>query len=167
MSDKIQFYQFWKSFLEQKLVKQISDLHQSGFTVPAFMMLAQSIELLGALLDDKPLRAKEQSKRRFGLAIHKLFPSAYTKANDKDWLYVKYRCHMVHSLLPSNHLRLLGNADGKLINLQYEKETEQMILILENWQEDFSHAVQKLLLKMEKGEVKPKKVDVAESTFIQ
>ena len=165
MSDKIQFYQFWKHFLEENLVKQISELHQQGFVTPAFMMLAQSIELLGALLDDKPLRAKEQSKRRFGLAIHKLFPSVYTKANDKDWLYVKYRCHMVHSLLPSSHLKLSGYAETELKNLQYEPGTEQMVLVLENWQEDFKNAVQKLLLKMEKGEVKLKKVDISESGF--
>lgn len=159
MYDKIQFLVFWKNFLENNLVKQISDLHQQGFTIPAFMMLAQSIELLGALLDDKPLRAKEQSKKRFGLALKALFPSIYVKANDKDWLYVKYRCHMVHSLLPSSHLRLLAHTESGLKNLQYDADAEQIVLILENWQEDFCNAVQKLLVKMEEGHVKIKKVD--------
>lgn len=137
-------------------------LYEVDFLVQAqryhlsFLMLSQIIEVLGAFLDDKPLRAKDQSKNRFALALKKLFKPGYFYANEKDFLYYNYRCNMSH-LLTSSNLMFLSNIVDTDAALHLQVENGRRILLAEPLLEDTKAAIQKLLAKIGKGEVKEKK----------
>lgn len=130
-------------------------LHAQKYQL-SFLMMSQIMEVLGAFLDDKPLRAKEQSSRRFALALKKLFKPSYFYANEKDFLYHNYRCNMSHLLTTSNQM-LLSNIHETDPALHLQMQDGQRILLAEPLLEDIKAAVQKLLGKIEKLEIKEKK----------
>lgn len=121
----------------------------------SFLLMSQIIEVMGAILDDKPLRAKEQSKKRFSLALKKLFSKHYALANDKDFLYIHYRCNMSHLLSTSNHILLTNIQENPHNHLA--TFNGKLVIIAEKLIQDIQGAFEKLLLKIRKEELKEKK----------
>lgn len=100
-------------FLKNTVLKGVENAFENNQLIFGFMSLAQAIEILGAYLDDKPLRAKKQSLKRFSLAINRLFPKEYSKANDKNFLYYQLRACMTHFFIPTSRLSLNFGAGTK------------------------------------------------------
>ncbi|MFN8436210.1 MAG: hypothetical protein U0V72_01125 [Cytophagales bacterium] len=122
----------------------------------SFLLLSQIIEFLGSLIDDKPLRAKDQSKKRFSLALKKLFKAEYHKANDKDFLYYQYRCNMSHLLSGSANI-LLTNSEKTPKILHLKTNNNKLLLVIEPLFEDTQLACQKFMFKLKNNEYKAKK----------
>lgn len=136
---------------------EINDLVIDGKHQVAFFVISQMVEFLGAMLDDKPLRAKEQSRKRFELALKKLYPLPYHKINEKDFLYHNFRCNMSHLLTTSNHIYTSSikhlNAE---LHLRFN-ENKQLILLIEPLLQDTQNACKKVLDKIDLQVIKEKK----------
>lgn len=98
-----------EDFLDKHITDQIQSLLDDGHINASFILMAQSIEVLGAYLDNKPIKAENQSKKRFREAIYRLFPVAYARQNKGDKLYRQFRSSLAHALLPSKHINLVNN----------------------------------------------------------
>ena len=66
--------------------------------------MGQAIEVLGGFLDNKPMKAKGQSSRRFSNSVNRLFGGRYRLLNDKLYLYDKLRNQMTHTFIPGGDL---------------------------------------------------------------
>ena len=109
-------------FIEKVIINDISVMHKNGLYFLSFVIMSNAIETLGAFLDNKPLRARAQSQKRFNLAINKLFLVKYKKANNNNFLYDKLRNHLSHNILPSSYLILADK----------ENESQKHLTIYEN-----------------------------------
>lgn len=146
-----------KKFFEEILLAELDRLQKNGFYYLSIFVISQSIELIGAYLDKKPIRARGQSKIRFRKAIDVLFPEKYKVLNRNDWLYDKLRSHLSHSLFPSTWLFLTSyNANSKLKHLK--KHNGKLVFIAEELLEDFRKACELLILMLEEGKVRRKKL---------
>ena len=142
-------------FLKHYYIKEIQRLQQNGFHYISFVLIAQCIELLGTLLDDKPFRAQNQARKRFNLALVKLFSKTYAKRNLKGEIYEHYRCNMSHRFLPSKYI-----AFKKSTSLEDHLSMDQngvITLGAEQLAKDLEEAVYKIIHRMHSGLLKPKK----------
>jgi hypothetical protein len=78
---------------------------QAGFNYQAFILMVQACEALGAVLDDKPLKAIQQSKLRF-LKVFRKFPKHYFELADDDFWYDQLRNNIAHLLIPGGHIKI-------------------------------------------------------------
>jgi hypothetical protein len=145
-----------KDFIEQYILKQISDLQNAGFHYFSFLLIGQAIEVMGAFLDNKPFRARQQSQIRFANAINQLFDSPYQRINNNNWLYDKLRNHMAHMLIPSDYLLLVSKSETTAKHLA--RIDRKLVLVAEDFYIDLQKACNRLLEKIEKGEVKSKPI---------
>ena len=146
-----------QKYLKNNLIDEISRLQKSGFHKISFIIITQAIEILGSFFDSKPIRARQQSKQRFRLAIENLFPDKYKALNSNDWMYDKLRNHLTHSFLPSSWIILTKlESSGKMNHLS--KLHGKTIFISEKYFDDFKYACNKLLEMLEAGEVKSKRL---------
>jgi len=132
-----------KDFFENNIIKELSFLIEHEHINTAFLLMALSIEYLGAIIDDKPLKAKIQSQKRFNKAINRLFPDGYKFINQNGLLYDKFRNHMIHTFTAGDCFILtnLKNAEGcKHLFTQNNKT----VLIAEIMFEDILNAYKKL-----------------------
>lgn len=111
-----------------------------------FVLIATSIEFLGACLDKKDwIPKKSQSEIRFNVALKKLFPKAYHKyANSKAsiYLYKDFRCGMVHKLNQSRNIRLTERRHekaGEKLKILYQKKK----LPNRKLEDDYIHIVER------------------------
>jgi hypothetical protein len=151
-------------FLRYYYIDQIQGLQAAGFSYISFVLIAQSIELLGTLLDDKPFRAQNQARKRFNLALVKLFPSKYAKTNLESELYEHYRCNMSHRFLPSKYIRFETNIPDEQ-HLSVDKEGV-ITLGAEQLAVDLRYAVNKMIVRIESGTTLPKKTGLDFTQFI-
>jgi hypothetical protein len=142
-----------EEFISNHISQQINALLQDGHYHAAFVMMAQSIEVLGAFLDNKPFKAKAQSKIRFRNAIFHLFPSKYTKANRKDQLYHQFRSSMAHMLIPSKHIELVSDSRKHLSN-----ENGKLILNANQLFSDIENAGKTIIEGLKTGKIKDKNI---------
>lgn len=117
--------------------------------------IAHGIETAGALLDDKPFKAKGQGRKRFALALRKLFPQSYSEANQQLDLYGQLRSHMAHCMLPAQTLLITEDRnaphlsfDGKLLHVS--------LPVLFN---DYCCAIETLLSHIDSGQLTAKRID--------
>lgn len=144
-----------RKFLEHYYIAEIQRLQLQGFHYVSFVLIAQSIELLGTILDDKPFRAQNQARKRFNIALIKLFPKKYGQTNLNGELYEHYRCNMSHRFLPSKYIRFEKTVpeDNHL-----SKDANGVITIgAEQIAKDLQFAVNKLIDRMATGKLKLKK----------
>ena len=95
---------------------------ESEHYYPLLIYCSLGIETLGSFLDNKPLRARQQSKIRFGNALYQLFPNQYGFCNKKSFLYDALRNHSAHNLIPSPHLSIYPQQkDFKHLSIVEEK----------------------------------------------
>lgn len=123
--------------------------------MPLHLLLAitQGIEAAGALLDDKPFKAKGQGRKRFGLALSKLFPPRYEQVNRQLDLYSQLRSHMAHCMLPAASILLTDDASKHLAFSNGELQ-----ICLRSFFIDHETAILALLKLMEEGKLKEKNI---------
>ena len=121
--------------------------------------MAQALETLGSFLDSKPLKAREQSKLRFSHAINRLMPVKYAKLNNNHVLYDQLRASLAHTFTASRSLLLTSNNDAKFGKKHLQETDKKVILVAENFYNDFKKACLRLMDGMDKGIINDKKIN--------
>ena len=102
-----------EKFLDEVVIQELGKAHQAGLTYMQFVLMGQAIEVLGSLLDNKPIKAKDQSAKRFSNSINWLFGGRYRLLNTNNVLYDKLRNQMTHTFIPSNDILLRNQKDSQ------------------------------------------------------
>ena len=153
-----------KDFIENKLLKEIQRLQDSGFYYLSFLVISQAIEFTGAFLDSKPIRARGQSKKRFANALSQLFAKEYGLINTNDFLYDKLRSHITHSLFPSTWMLLTSRKEEPDL-MHLSKKRGKLVFIAEDFFEDFKKACYELISMIDEKRVKDKKLSNDYASF--
>ncbi len=125
-------------------------MHAAGVHFHTLAAMAHGIEVSGALLDNRPFKAKGLGRTRFLLAISQLFPAGYLVADRQVDLYGQLRSHLSHSLLPGQLLTFSDEEphlawNGKTVNLSMPRLFA-----------DYEAAMLQLLKRAEEGRLKEK-----------
>lgn len=147
-----------KTFVERFLVKEVESMLEHQQYYPLLVYTAIGIETLGAIIDKKPIRAREQSRFRFATALYQLFPNQYGFVNKQNFLYEALRNHSAHNLMPSSKLLLINKDDKSVRHLDQKKS--QVTLVIEILAKDFLEACETAIAKIDSGEVKLKQIEV-------
>lgn len=147
-----------EEFLDKVMVQELGKLQSINLTYMQFVLMGQAIEVLGSFLDNKPMKAKGQSARRFSQGVNYLFGGRYRLLNTDFMLYDKLRNQMTHTFIPSGDLLLLGNRDseGKYRHLEYCDG--KLVLVGEVFYEDICAACRRLVRLLKEGKVKAKNI---------
>ena len=142
-------------FIREVIVDEITKLQGVGLLYMQFVIMGQAIEVLGSFLDNKPMKAKGQSAKRFSLGVKKLFGGRYRLLNDNGFLYDKLRNQMTHTFIPGNDLNQANNKNGyKHLQIIDGK----LVLISEVFNEDICKASERLLEAIKNGVLSPKNI---------
>ena len=141
-------------FTNRFLISEVDKMHSADVQLHLLSAITHGIETAGALLDTLPFKAKGQGKKRFNLALKKLFRKEYLSANLKLDLYGQLRSHMAHCMLPANSILVVSNKPDK--HLLFEGKL--LHISLEQLYIDYRCAMQLLLKTLESGELKNKKI---------
>ena len=114
MENSLQIQQI-ELFLEEVIIRELGKMQEIEISYMPFVLMGQAIEVLGGFLDNKPMKAKGQSSRRFSNSVNRLFGGRYRLLNDKLYLYDKLRNQMTHTFIPGGDLLLLNHADPCLL----------------------------------------------------
>lgn len=147
-------------FLNKRIIEAVSKVLNQNENVLTVMFIAQAIEVLGAYLDDKPMRAKALSAKRFELALNKLFPKKYAELNSKSFLYTQMRACLTHMLIPTSSLLIVGKQDCE--NYKHlEAENGTIIIVVEQLYKDLLNATNKVIKLLYEDTIKPKKISIS------
>jgi len=145
-----------RSFVQVVLIDEVRAMQKAGVNLHLLAAISHGIEVCGAILDALPYKAKGQGRKRFNLALNELFSQQYQSANRQVDLYGQLRSHISHSFLP-----------GKYVDIAIEPSNHHLIvnegivsLSLKQFCEDYIEAVNKLLSKIEAGELKNKRMEL-------
>jgi hypothetical protein len=143
-----------KTFAEQFLLLEVEKMKAVDVRLQLLAAIIHGIETSGALLDSLPFKAKGQGKKRFDLALTKLFPADYLVVNNQLNLYSQLRSHMTHCMLPAKTIHFkMNNPELHL------KHVDGLLYIsLEALYNDYRCAVLKLVEKLEAKELKNKRI---------
>ena len=145
-------------FIEHYLIDNVKSLLKAKQYYPLFVYASIGIETLGAMIDDKPIRARNQSKYRFGTALFHLFPNQYGFVNKQAFLYESLRNHSAHNLLPSSQLMILSEDNGTIRHL--DKRRDKTVFIIETFAQDFIKASEMAIQKINDGEARIKHIEI-------
>ena len=143
-----------KEFIKIRLLEESYKLKEAAFIFPTFLLVSQGIETLGAFLDNKPIAVKAQSKKRFHLAIAKLFPQEYQDLTEEDWLYKQLRCNLSH--MCSGGGFLVFSSQKENLGFHLELINGKRLFLMEVLVQDFQKACNILVEQLKKGELKQK-----------
>ncbi len=154
------------SFIKGPLIEEIkkmtiNDNGEAEHAYLGFILIASSIEFLGACLDAYDWDDSGLSEKRFRLAIRELFPQnyhIYNKKGHKFDLYSNLRCSMVHSSRPGNCIGLSQKKHGCNKSLLEDEKGKRLIICFEYFFEDFIEACKLLLKKIKNKEINYQKV---------
>jgi len=149
-----------EEFIQRRLLEESQKLVEAEFYYPAFFLVSQGIETLGAFLDSKPLGAKQQSKKRFHKAVQELFPEPYQSLLEKEWLYKQLRCSISHLSSPGGFITLVSRTHTKKKHLQPSEG--KYIFIIEDLVHDFACACEELIRRLQEGILKQKQMAFCE-----
>ena len=147
-----------KTFIDRFMVKEVQSMLEHQQYYPLLVYTSIGIETLGAIIDKKPIRAREQSRFRFASALYHLFPNQYGFVNKQNFLYEALRNHSAHNLMPSSKL-LLINKDNKTVR-HLDQKKSQVTLVIEILALDFLKACETAKSMIDNGEVKLKQIEV-------
>jgi len=148
-------------FLKKSILVPIRKTLDEDQTLFGFILMGQAIEILGAYLDSKPLRAKQQSSKRFELAIYKLFPDKYSMVNKNNFLYYQLRTCLIHMFIPTEKISLnKGRADNENSHLSFKEDI--LAFYSENFYEDMENAITKLIRMINSDKIKLKRISAGE-----
>lgn len=148
-------------FINIVLVRDIGRVIDTGCAYLAFGLIAQGIETLGAILDEKEIHDNDKGlpETRFRDAVKTLFNwqgSHYPKyvAENSEYDLFKYlRCGMAHVLRPAGKVAFTTKKESEedgTKHLKVAKETGQLILVIEEFYADFVRACQKCKNRIQK-----------------
>lgn len=143
-----------KTFAQQFLLEEVEQMKAANVRLHLLLAVVHGIETAGALLDPLPFKAKGQGKKRFDLALKKLFPAEYMQANQKVNLYSQLRSHMAHCMLPAKTVEVLLQ-DGQQ-HLHFSDNVLQVSL--DSFFIDYCRAIRMLIGLLETGKLKNKKI---------
>ena len=143
-----------EEFIQQRLLNESEKLLEAGFIFPTFLLVSQGIETLGAFIDNKPIAVKAQSKKRFHLAIEKLFPQKYQDLTKNDWLYKQLRCNLCH--MCSGGGFIVFSTEKEKLGTHLELINGKRVFLVENLVNDFHNACFRVIALLEKDEIKQK-----------
>lgn len=146
-----------EAFIEKIIKGELGEVIKSDALNMKFVLIGQTIEVLGALLDNKPMKAKSQSARRFNHAINSLFGGEYRVQNSDYYLYDKLRNQMTHSFIPGGDIELYSRASDT-IKHHMKKENGILVMIADNFYADIVEASNRLLHLIKVGKVKAKNI---------
>ncbi|MSU66032.1 MAG: hypothetical protein EXS38_08035 [Opitutus sp.] len=142
-------------FLDNVLVTDIQKVIDAGAGYLAFSLIAQAVELLGALLDEEEIHASRLkiSPDRFARGIDEVFKSInpdyarHNKADSPFYLYDHLRCGMAHVLRPKTRVIFTGRADARKLGFKHLEEITlagytdtQLVLVIEDFHDDLTEA---------------------------
>jgi hypothetical protein len=145
-------------FLHDVVIVELSKMQGIGLSYMPFVVMGQAIEVLGSFLDQKPMKAKDQSARRFSLCVNKLLGGRYRLLNDKNRLYDILRNQMTHTFLPGKNLLLLNRTENHKGYRHLEQVGERLVLISEDFHEDLCRAVERLCVALKERRLKSKTI---------
>ena len=143
-----------KQFAEEYLLNEVKLIEAANVRLHLLAAIVHGFETAGALLDDKPFKAKGQGKKRFDMAIKKLFAQSYVEANSKVNLYSQLRSHMAHCMLPAKTIQI--SEDQGQQHLKFDQNLLQ--ISLPQLFDDYCCAIEKLISMLETGQLKPKRI---------
>ena len=148
MENSLQIQQI-ELFLEEVIIRELGKMQEIEISYMPFVLMGQAIEVLGGFLDNKPMKAKGQSSRRFSNSVNRLFGGRYRLLNDKLYLY---------TFIPGGDLLLLNHADpaGRYQHLQYSGG--KLVLIADVFYQDICQACRRLVNHLKEGRIKPKNI---------
>lgn len=147
-----------KEFIQKVFIIETEKLVRAGFYQFAFVIMAQGLEVLGSFLDEKPVKAKDQSKLRFSHAINRLMPKEYTKLNNNHKLYDQMRASLAHTFTVSRYIYLTTKNESKLGKKHLSEVDGKLVLVAEYFYLDFKKACERLIEGMHKGIIPEKKI---------
>ena len=153
-----------QEFIQKRLIDECDRLIDAGFYYPAFFLISQGIETLGAFLDKKPFAARAQSKKRFELALHTLFDAKYQLLNQNDWLYRQFRCNFTHFYGPGGFIILSSSKDYKT-NSHLENIDGKRLFLIEELYADFKDAAGSVINRLDEGSLANKKMSNLDTEF--
>lgn len=157
MENKEQIRQI-ELFLEKVIIQELGKLQQSELSYMQFVLMGQTIEVLGSFLDNKPMKAKGQSSKRFSNSVNRLFGGRYRLLNDNYLLYDKLRNQMTHTFIPGGDLILLNHREASGTYKHLEYHGDKLILISEVFYQDICMACKRLINYLQEGKIKPKNI---------
>lgn len=133
-----------------------------GSAYVKFLNLAIGIEYLGACLDHHSFEKDKESETRFNDAIKKLFDKRYKKYAKKSadiYFYEEFRCPFVHQLRPGRKIVLTTREESIAEGTSHlgVLKSGQLVLVLEDFFDDFESAANKLISQFESGKITNKK----------
>lgn len=155
-----------KQSVENILLNEMHSLiyDHKGSAFIKFINIAIGIEFLGACLDQHPFTAYDESKNRFNKALKKLFPAKYKKyahEQSENYFFKEFRGAFVHQLRPGKRIVVTHRDESKIEGTKHLVETDSgyLVLVLEDFYDDFEKACKELLKLNEKGKLPTKKVE--------
>lgn len=148
-----------KEFIQKVFIHDLERLIHAKLYHFAFVIMAQGLEVLGNFLDQKPLKAKDQSKLRFSHAINRLMPKEYARLNDNHRLYDQLRASLAHTFTSSRHVFLTSKSNKEFGEKHLQEFDGKLILVAEVFYSDFKKACKRLFEGMEKGIISDKKIN--------
>ena len=147
-----------KEFISRIFIDEIGRLQKEGFYFFSFILMGQAIEALGCFLDNKPMKAKAQSSKRFSKGLNILMGNKYRIVNNAHWLYDKLRNQLTHSFVPSKSLYLLSRnkQTAELQHLQWHND--RLVLVAEDMYDDLKGACKHLFSMIDKDKVTLKNI---------
>jgi hypothetical protein len=156
-----------RDFIKDVLIVEIKQMtlhenEEASHPYIGFSIVNQSIECLGACFDDYDWGAQNLSGLRFRNAIRKLFPDKYKHFNNgkKHDLYNNLRCSLVHQMRPGHNIGLSERKYEKKSdqnNTHLTIQNEQLILIYEEFLDDFIKACKKTIEWIDNGKLTTQK----------
>ena len=143
-----------KEFTEKYLLNEVKLIEAANVRLHLLSAMVHGIETAGALLDSLPFKAKGQGKKRFDLALRKLFPSNYSEVNSELDLYNFLRSHMAHSMLPGKQIILSETKNSHLLLAE-----NRLQIHLPSLYNDYVLAIEKLIELIDADQVKNKRIE--------
>lgn len=145
-------------FLNEVIIRELGQIQKLDLSYMQFVLMGQAVEVLGGFLDNKPMKAKGQSAKRFAQSVNSLFGGRYRLLNSNNFLYDKLRNQMTHAFIPSHDLLLLSSQDamGKYRHLEFYDE--KLVLIGDVFYDDICRACHFLLKLLREGKLKIKNI---------
>lgn len=145
-------------FLKEVVIRDLEKLQEADLSYMHFVLMGQTIEVLGGFLDRKPMKAEGQSSRRFAAGVKYLFGGRYRLLNENNFLYDTLRNQMTHTFIPARNLCLV-NEKGETVKARHLSVKEgRLTLVSSVFYEDICRACDRLLVILKEGHVKPKNI---------
>ncbi|MDR2413656.1 MAG: hypothetical protein LBD64_01550 [Odoribacteraceae bacterium] len=148
-------------FLHDVIVVELSRMLGIGLSYMPFIVMGQAIEVLGSFLDQKPMKARDQSARRFSACVNKLLGGRYRLLNENNKLHDMLRNQMTHAFLPGEGILLLDKASNREGFKHLQHVEGKLVLVAEDFHEDLCRAVERLRVGLRGGRVKAKAISYA------